>query len=363
MTIDTRDHSIDYFKGLLVIGMVYTHVLQFFSDVSIFPSIEYSINFFNLITFSGFVFCFGYVCQLAYYRKTFQLIYKKMLLTGLKTLLAFYLSGIAFQVYVGQQALNMNTIVPILLLDVIPGWSEFLVSFSIIILLGLVFFPILIWISNRPIVFWIICLLLLGTTWIDYSKVTIPQLGLLVGTTQFPTFPVVQYFPFYLIGMYFARHRIGFKWRYFLTSVVGSILFLSYLIFNEMQLPGRFPPSIYWIIGPTFVLYVAYLFTRTLDKWKAGSSFLRIMGENVLAYLLLSNIIIFSLDRSLTLFIVGPWKGLFGSILLLLIITFLITLVNRSSRPRGRSISFAQASTSYSVGVLSSAKKEEESIK
>ncbi|MGP4039661.1 hypothetical protein ACTWP4_07140 [Gracilibacillus sp. D59] len=325
IVINGRDHSVDYFKGLLVIGMVYTHVLQFFSDASIFLSIPYITQFFNLITFSGFVFCFGYVCQLAYYCKPFRSVYKKMFMTGLKTLLAFYLSGIAFQVYVGNQPLDINTIMPILVLQVIPGWSEFLVSFSLIILLGLALFHSFRWMSNRPILFWVVCSLLLLTTWIDYSKVTIPQLGLLIGTTETITFPVVQYLPFYLIGIYFAKYRIGFRWKYLWISSVGTILFIYYLLTRDMQLPDRFPPSIFWIIGPTLILYIYYLFSKVLDRWQKGLGFLRMMGENVLVYLLLSNMFIFSLDS----FFVGPWQGFFFSLMLLLVITYLIKLTSR----------------------------------
>ncbi|WP_204497795.1 acyltransferase family protein [Aquibacillus albus] len=322
-----RDHSVDYFKGLLVIGMVYTHVLQFFSDVSLFPSIHYSTQFFNLITFSGFVFCFGYVCQLAYYSKPFSMVYKKMFLTGLKTLLAFYISGLAFQVFVGNQPLNIETIMPIVLLQVIPGWSEFLVSFSLIILIGLGLFPILVWISNRPITFWVITLLLLATTWIDYSQITSTYMGLLIGTAHFPTFPVLQYLPFYLIGIYFAKYQIGLKWKYLLVSSLGTILFIYYLVTTDSQLPGRFPPSIYWIVGPTFFLYIYYIFSKWLDRFGKGIGIFKVMGENVLFYLLISNVFIFSLDSALSLYVVGPWTGLFFTICLLLVITYFINIM------------------------------------
>lgn len=325
--IRTRDLSVDYFKGLLVIGMVYTHFLQFFSDESIFASVYYSNQFFNLITFSGFVFCFGYVNQLAYYQKSLQSVYRKMLVTGLKTLVAFYLSGLAFQIYVGNQPLTFETIRPILYLEVIPGWSEFLVSFSLIILLGLVLFKGIIWLSNKPALFWTVCLLLLATTFINYSLVTIPQLGLLVGTSSFPTFPVIQYLPFYLIGVYFAKHGIGFHWKYLLGSLVGTAIFVFYLVSNNFELPSRFPPSIYWIVGPALILYLYYLLSKVLGRFEKGLGLLRMMGENVLLYLLLSNIFIFSLDNALGIyFMVGPWKGLFCTFILLLVITYLIRL-------------------------------------
>ncbi len=308
--------------------MVYTHVLQFFSDASIFPTIYFSTQFFNLITFSGFVFCFGYVNQLAYYTKSYSSVFTKMLFTGLKTLVAFYISGVAFRIFVENLPLNMETILPIIRLQVIPGWSEFLISFSIIILLGLVLFNFFTWLSSRPIFIWGISILLLACTWMDYGQVDSTYLGLLIGTDQFPTFPVIQYIPYYLIGIYFAKYQIGFKWRYLFFSTIGTILFIFYLIINKGQLPERFPPSVYWIVGPSFFLYIYYLFSKILDRWGKGLAFLRIMGENVLFYFLISNLFIFSLANVLDFYIVGPWKGLIFTISLLLIITYFIKIIS-----------------------------------
>lgn len=334
MILINRDYSVDYFKGILVIGMVYAHVLQFFSDITIFPSVQYSTQFFNLITFSGFVFCFGYVCQLAYYSKPFKRIYRKMLFTGLKVLTAFYISGLAFQLFVGNQPLDIETIMPIILLQIIPGWSEFLISFALFILIGLALFRCFVWLSDRPYIFWTVTIIILLTTWIDYGQINSTYLGLLIGTTHFPTFPVLQYMPYYLIGIYFAKYKIGFQRKYFLISMIGTLAFIFYLMTNEMHLPERFPPSIYWIVGSTFILYIYYVISRLLAKYEKGFGLLQTMGENVLFYLLISNIFIFSLDSKLTLFIVGPWKGLLLTIFMLLVITYFITII---SLRRGRS--------------------------
>lgn len=328
-----RERSIDYFKGLLVIGMIYTHVMQFFSDETIFPSVFYSNQFFNLITFSGFVFCFGYVSQLAYYRKPFKQVYKRMILNGLKTLVAFYISGVAFCVYVDGLPLNLNTILPIIILEVIPGWSEFLVSFSLFTLLGLVLFNVISWLTDRPTLFWVVCLSLLATTFIDYSAITISQLGLLIGTSMFPTFPVIQYLPYYLIGIYFAKHRIDFHRKYLLASIVGTAIFVCYLFIHEFKhLPERFPPSLYWIIGATFILYIYYIFSKLLDRIGFDLRLLSMIGENVLFYLLLSNILIFSIDHAIGIhLIIGPIKGILLSFVLILVITYLIRIVRVSN--------------------------------
>src|SRR5690606_40928548 len=105
----------------------------------------------------------------------FSSVWKKMLITGLKTLIAFYISGLAFQVFIGNQPLSLETMMPIIFLQVIPGWSEFLVSFSLIILLGLAAFKLFTYLTERPALFWSISLLILATTWIDYSQVSSPR--------------------------------------------------------------------------------------------------------------------------------------------------------------------------------------------
>ncbi|UOQ86808.1 acyltransferase family protein [Gracilibacillus salinarum] len=322
-----RDRSIDYFKGLLVIGMVYAHVLQFFSDSTLYPSTSIITSFFNLITFSGFVFCFGYVGQLAYYRKPFASVYKKMLMTGLKTLVAFYLSGVAFQLYVEGQPLNFDTILPIVLLQIIPGWSEFLVAFALIIVIGVVLFHGFVWLSERPVLLWTTAVILLSATWMDLSQVESSVIGLIVGTDQFPTFPVLLYMPFYLIGIYFAKYPIGFRWKYLLFSMLGTSLFVYFLASHHFQLPDRFPPSVYWITGPTFFLYIYFVISKRLNEWTNGLKFLRIIGENTLFYLLMSNIFIFSLDHAMPLFITGPWSGFFFTVIILGIITFMVRIV------------------------------------
>ncbi|WP_073199252.1 hypothetical protein [Gracilibacillus kekensis] len=327
-----RDDAMDYMKGLLVIGMVYTHIMQFFSDVDIYPTTIFSIELFNLITFSGFIFCFGYVNELAYYRKRFSDVYMRMLVTSLKTLVTFYISGLAYQIYVNSMPLDSNTIVPVLLIQEIPGWSEFLLSFSLIMLMGLILFPIINWLKVRKILFWLVTFTLLFSTFINYSMIDSPYLGLLIGTELFPTFPVIQYLPFYLIGIYFAKYRIIFKWKYVIGSIVGTAVFTLYLIRNEGQLPMRFPPSIYWIVGSTFCLYIYYLISKFVKKQKYELALLKGMGKNALFYLVMSNIFIFSLDNVLGTKIIGPWYCLLFTFVLLLLISFLNSISTYTKR-------------------------------
>ena len=63
-----RNQEIDIMKGLLTLAMILCHCLQFFGkeDAGIEKIL---VNVINLTTFSGFLFCFGFVCCLAYFRE------------------------------------------------------------------------------------------------------------------------------------------------------------------------------------------------------------------------------------------------------------------------------------------------------
>lgn len=105
-----RERAIDMFKGLLVLGMVYCHTLQFFSDMQLYPNGQPFVDIINLITFSGFVFSFGYVSQLAYYSKPFRHAAPRMLVAAVKTLAAFYVSGMAFRVFIDGREASWSTL-------------------------------------------------------------------------------------------------------------------------------------------------------------------------------------------------------------------------------------------------------------
>ncbi|MNU69382.1 hypothetical protein D3C71_587650 [compost metagenome] len=308
--LNSRERSIDLFKGLLVIGMVYCHTLQFFSDPQIYPASTYWIDVINLITFSGFVFSFGYVSQLAYYTKPFLRAAPRMLIAALKTLIAFYISGVAFRIIHDGQLLSWENIRAILLLEDIPGWSEFLISFTYLMILGLVLFVPLRWLSDRKGLAFVITGILLLTTLFPYERVHSSQLGLMFGSYNFATFPPVQYFAYYLLGILFAKYRIHFDWRVFIGAALASAIFL-WKLRSEGELPQRFPPSVYWIVGPALLLYGYYLLARVMERWVKPFAIVESMGRNVLLYLVITNLLIFTVKSSQTNLLLCSGSGLY----------------------------------------------------
>lgn len=55
----TRSSALDIFKGLLVFGMILAHVIQILGGRNNYLLTAIS-NYINLISFSGFLFAFGY---------------------------------------------------------------------------------------------------------------------------------------------------------------------------------------------------------------------------------------------------------------------------------------------------------------
>ena len=322
-----RDVSLDTFKGLLVFGMMYCHVLQFFGN-SAMPAVRTITTFVNLITFPGLMFSFGYVCQLAYFRKDLKDVYDRMLITGLKPLIAFYISGSCFRVIVDRRSFNWETLSKILILEDIPGWSEFFVSFSLVILVALALFKPLKKLIEKRRVFWLITPSLFFTTLIPYEKVTINQVGLLVGSTRFPTFPVLQHMPFYLLGMYFSRYEKVLDPKLFLGSIIATATSISYSIVYK-RMPGRFPPSIMWILSPMLFLYVYYLVSKLLADKEIRTGAIQLLGKNVLLYTLVSNIFIFIFERVQGHVFLGPIGCLGITFLVALVVSYLICIARK----------------------------------
>lgn len=161
----------------------------------------------NLISFSGFFFCFGYVFYPAYLSKPLSQVGYKMFVTALKTLAAYYLSGLASFLFLPQQLHNPVTafsaadLYQLVTLGTLAWVSEFLLAFGLITLLVLV---------NSP---WLLlglsvgCLLIAVLLPPDYS---IPRpWSLLLGTPTKQRFHWCPTCPFFWRA--FTAHATGWS--------------------------------------------------------------------------------------------------------------------------------------------------------
>ena len=141
--LNSRNIELDMFKLLLVIGMIAAHVFQLLHNGETGRSMIWMFStYINAVTFSGFLLAFGCATQLAYLRKPKDKILRgKLMRNGVRLLIAFYISGFAYTFFVSHN-LGMMEAIKILCLWRIPGYSEFLLSFAMLM-------P-LVWLLYRP---------------------------------------------------------------------------------------------------------------------------------------------------------------------------------------------------------------------
>ena len=294
-----RDRSIDVSRGLLVIMMVYGHVLQFFGDAQLFPLVDGLISIVNLTVFSTFVFDFGVTAELAYLKKPYRQALPGMVKTGLRAYAAFCLSGIGYRVLRENKPFAVGTVRRVLTLSDIPGWSEFLVAFALYSLLLIVGFAAFRWLAGRPLASLAVGAACVGFCLIvPYGAVPHP-LALLIGGTEFAYFPVVQYMPYFLAGLLYARGERGR-----LLAVAAVCTAAGAVDFVLHGLPGRFPPDWGWILLPGLLVAAVTALSRALCAL-SGRGVRRIadalcgvlerLGGASLYYLLTSNLVLFTL--------------------------------------------------------------------
>lgn len=285
-----RNRSIDMFKAILVIGMILCHCIML---LKVYGVKSYILTeYFNVITFSGFLFCFGYAVGIAYLPKNKKYVSKKLARNCLKTLVAFYISGLGYQFLI-QKDFSLISISKLVILDLMPGYSEFLAGFFVLNLLTLIFFNQLKRIVKSKMTVLGIIFLSLISTQIPYDHVPTLQIGLLIGSTKFSSFPIIQYLGYYLLGMYFQQYKVKFNYKFVIVSILCSIIFLQYVIANHIP-PTRFPPSLRWIIGASGVLYGYYSISIWLSKKIKSNNCIYLIGEKTLYFLVISNLMIFT---------------------------------------------------------------------
>lgn len=332
-----RDRTIDFVKILLVTGMVIAHSIQLLCNTNsrFAPIIS---NYINLITFSGFMFCFGYAANIAYLKKSKNEVIHKLLKNFIKLLIIFYISGFGYEQFVSKN-LSILEMLRILLLFRIPGYSEFLASFFILNLVILIFFEQLKKIIKNNKLLLIAIIISLLSTYIPYRYININQIGLIFGSEKFACFPILQYLYYFLLGAYFQEKEIDINFKYIGISVLMSTSYIIYVIINK-QLPLRFPPSLLWIVGGSLFVYIYYLISIYVSKNIKTNSKVYFIGENTIYFLLISNLSIFALTNVSPKFKINLLTSIFIGIVILSYNYIIIFLVKKLNLKKGDIVNF-----------------------
>jgi len=295
-----RAADLDLFKTMLVWGMITAHCIQLLAFRPK-PAAMAISDVVNLITFSGFMFAFGWGLGLSRGApKSWWARFKPVLLLGLAT----WVSEFAFMALVDKAKFDAELVWNILTFSRLYGWSEFLASFFVLYAVIAVARPWLIAIGERWYLMLPAAIACLASTWIVVS-LDAPLLATLVGTTNFASFPILPYLPWFLLGVHYARNPDrprAVEWV--LAIIATALVVLHFRHFGEY--PGRFPPTVLWVAGPALILMLYLMFARFIGRRVRIPAMLLGTGRHVLAALLVSNLIIFGL-RFIVGFRLGQW--------------------------------------------------------
>ena len=305
-----RDSRLNNFKAILVLGMIFAHSLQLLSE----PAGGWSVfsNLINLITFSGFLFAFGYAYEISYSGR--EIPRAKKIRGASSILIGFYVSALAWVALCeralvpgagpsagkGLADIAVDVLKVLLLLD-IPPYSEFLVSFFLVSVLYWLFRPLLLRAKRSslfPVIVFaplVLSLVPFARFWprvfIDHRLTTFDfYIGLFFGSYAHAYFPVVQYLLFFLLGMLFAERKLRFSVPVLCVAAAGTAAYFAGWAMTGAQ-PLRFPPALLWLTGSWLFLYAYWLLAAKIPSNRVCS----LVGENSLQCLVLSNILIFAL--------------------------------------------------------------------
>lgn len=298
-----RNNQLDILKGILTIGMVFAHTIQFLYGGAD-NILTWVSTYTNLVSFPGFLACFGFACWSAYFSKE-TLPYKKIIITSMKCYIAFIISGVAFRMLVPSTHLELESVIKIITLRDIPGYSEFLISFSLIIILSSVLVAPLKITTKSPkniLAFSVFILILSQIITKDYTFD--PLVGLLLGGAGFYYFPTLIYSPFFIFGIWLSRTNPKYNEHVLLACLI--LVFLFTVLTRVNYEIYRFPPTPLWIIFSFAVFYVYLGGAILIDKYFHSNvkAYISLIGRNVLLYLIISNLILFCS------YALGFWKSL-----------------------------------------------------
>jgi hypothetical protein len=321
-----RAREIDVLKAMLIVGMICAHTFALVAGTPARTASQDFRELINLVSFSGFLFCFGYAAQVAYFSEKPEL--TRIYRPAARTLSAYYISAFAYLFFVERNYFIHDWLRVITLSSPMP-YSEFLLAFGLTLALSALLYRPIQLILERPVRFALTLLALLLTTFLPTAGIQTAQIALLIGGAAV-SFPVVQYFQLFLMGMYAARQDLHPPvW----IGLAGAAAFIVYRYAGLGPLQ-RFPPDLAWILGSAFFTLTWYAAARFIDRWDLPARLLATLGENALFYLLASNLMIFAFAGSIRSVQFGVTTTMLIALGILATIYFMTTIVRRPVAPQ-----------------------------
>jgi len=314
-----RIYTFDLLRGIAVLTMMLAHSVYFFHarDSSFLLSLE---GFGNIVSFVTFLLVSGAVAAVAYggrkqlpdRRLNPRRVFNRVLLLLLAYyLLIFLITGPELLRTEGLARLQL--VFDLLSFRFLPGFTEYFPPFIFYAtLLG--FFPRVFFTISRSLKnLTIVSLVAWLAGWLVYQlpvgELLKPWVALLAGSEGFFRFPLLQYLPVFLIGMYWGHrtlvsHGLPAKQQlssrlFWFFALVAAVAFVGSLL---MGLPLestflRWPPSVPFLalgLAFAFLMTVILYAVRQLRQVRLLRDLLLTFGQNALG-LFWSHIFLLSL--------------------------------------------------------------------
>jgi hypothetical protein len=283
--------DLDVFKTLLVTGMIFAHVVQIVQAPGDRLA-EGLSNVINLISFSGFLFAFGWGTALSRRRDRAGTVWAR-LKGPAQILLAFYLSGIAHLLLIERTGWSGTRILGVVTLTDLPGHSEFLASFFV---LSLAMIGIGRWLgplAAQPAILALGLALSALSGCVQIEAFDLPWLRILFSAPNTTYFPLAPYAMWLFLGAFYAGKPEPFGRLALCLAALATYGFLAVAMTAERP-PARFPPSTLWVVGPALFLLLYRAASMAIVRRVALPRFLTSPGRHVLIYLVASNLALFT---------------------------------------------------------------------
>ncbi len=356
--IDRREIVIDYLRGFAVALMIITHVIAITFNGSSGNELVKNIGLIGGIgSFTSFLFISGISSFLSFVKnddseaekikqKGRRIIAKNLQLLGIYYILA------TFSIFVNTSLYSfppntgwIETITKTVFFIIVPPFTEFLLALLAFSLSTVFLRKLYRFLLNNPL----IGLPFMGASFaigsliykVDFGATELNSIkALFGGHLEYHTFPLFQYLPIFLLGLYFGkflynnadvlkRLKLNFIW----LIIFGTFTIQSYFVFNYFDyqifdaLPdsGRFPPSLAFIaLSLTITLSAMFIITAL---FKAIPSLIKaplhFMGVNALDMFFFHTAILF-LYKYLTSSSVNPNGKLYSGTITILFLYFVV---------------------------------------
>ncbi|MDP4005916.1 hypothetical protein [Methylobacterium sp. NEAU K] len=319
----SRRVDLDLFKTFLVVGMVLAHTIQLLQEpIDIFA--KCISNYVNLVSFSGFLFAFGWGTTLSFGTNKVRTAWDR-LRGPAKILLAFYLTAIAHLVLIDGAGWSATRILDVATLMYLPGHGEFLASLFAMSIVMIWLGKELSLVSGNPT-----CLIMVSGISVlcgcfHIESEDLPWVPILIGTKNAVSFPLAPYAIWVFLGSYYAPRKGPPSHLEFFLAALATYTFVAVAMTDD-HLASRFPPSTLWVAGPALFLLLYRAVSMEIVKRIKLSPIITLPGHHILVFLVASNFILFALHNIFGRFVQNIIESAALTAIIIAIISKLIEL-------------------------------------